>query len=420
MSVTVTAPPVSARRDFGLLWAGQSLSLFGDQFMTLALPLMAVTMLGVSPAQAALLPFALFAPFLLLGLPAGAFVDRLPRRLTMIVCDAVQIITFGAIALLAYAGLLTFPLLFCLVLVSGCAVVFFQVAYSSYLPSLFSGAADIHRGNTRLALSESTAKAVGPMAAGPVIATVGVVGAVVANTLGFAASVLSLLLIRHKEEAPQAARRERGWLRRDIADGLRFAARHPLIEPVITCGTVYVLFLSMVETSLVLYARNELHLSTFGIGIVVGAAAAGFPIGNLVSSRLVRGLGTERALVVAATISVTGIVAMPAFGSLGGLAGAAGLVAGSVLHGVGEGAFGPTAATQRHTQTPGELLGRVSSVQRFLIWGSIAVGSLLAAGATAVAGLSGALWIGALGTVLCLPALFRRGIRAAFTQAAAA
>lgn len=61
----------SARRDFGMLWAGQSLSLFGDQFVTLALPLLAVTVLHVSPARAALLPFALFVPFLILGLPPG-------------------------------------------------------------------------------------------------------------------------------------------------------------------------------------------------------------------------------------------------------------------------------------------------------------------------------------------------------------
>jgi hypothetical protein len=69
-----TAPPGdrSGRRDFRLLWTGQSLSLLGDQFMVVALPLLAVTTLGVSAAQAALLPFALKLPFLVLGLPAGA------------------------------------------------------------------------------------------------------------------------------------------------------------------------------------------------------------------------------------------------------------------------------------------------------------------------------------------------------------
>ncbi|MGN9844293.1 MFS transporter [Nonomuraea sp. H19] len=414
----MTAPPEAAgrtrptaRRDFGLLWAGQSLSLFGDQFMTLTLPLLAVTVLGASPAQAALLPFALFLPFLPLGLPAGAIVDRLPRRTVMLVCDGVQVIAFGAIWVSAVTGVLSFALLFALVLLSGCAVVFFQVAYTSYLPGLFPEPGELHRGNTRLALSESTAKAVGPMAAGPVIGVLGVAGALLANTISFAASFVTLVMIRHREAPPAVTVRERGWVRRDIAAGLRFVLRHPVLEPVLTCGTVYVLFLSMVETSLVLYCRNVLGLSPLWIGIVVGAAAAGYPIGNLASAFLIRRLGSSRALMLAATVSVLGIVAMPVLGTYGGL-GAAGLVIGSIVHCVGEGAFSPTSVTLRQTQTPPELLGRVSAVQRFLLWGAVAVGALLAAAATALGGLEAAVWIGALGTILCLPALMRRGIRA--------
>lgn len=414
-------------RDFGLLWAGQSLSLFGDQFMTLALPLLAVTVLGASPAQAALLPFALFLPFLPLGLPAGAIVDRLPRRTVMLVCDGVQVLAFGAIWVLAALGGLTFPLLFALILVSGCAVVFFQVAYTSYLPSLYGEAEALHRGNTRLALSESVAKALGPMAAGPVITALGLVGAIAANMVSFAASLASVALIRHREEgattpgsaAASGTGREPGWMRRDIAEGLRFALRHPILRPVLACGTVYVLFLSMVETSLVLYCRNILGLSPGWIGVVIGAAAAGYPIGNLLSTRLIRRLGSPRTLVLAASVSVLGIVAMPALGSLGGAPGAIGLVAGSIVHCVGEGAFGPTSITMRQVLTPAALLGRVGSVQRFLLWGAIALGSLLAAGATALGGLTAAVWIGALGTVLCLPALLQRGIRAAMTSAPA-
>ncbi|WP_204358329.1 MFS transporter [Streptosporangium sp. 'caverna'] len=413
----VAGPPganaPTARRDFGLLWAGQSLSLFGDQFMTLALPLLAVTVLEVSPAQAALLPFALFAPFLPLGLPAGAIVDRLSRRMTMLVCNGAQVLTFGTIWALAATGRLTFPLLFCLVLLSGCAVVFFQVAYTSYLPSLYGDPDNLHRGNARLALSESFSKALGPMSAGPVIAALGLVGALAANAVSFAASVASLALIRHREPALEATQRERGWLRRDIATGLKFALGHPMLQPILLCGTTYVLFLSMVETSLVLYCRNVLGLPAQWIGVVIGAAAAGYPIGNLLSTRLMRRFGTPRTLIAAASVSVLGIVSMPALGSLGGAAGTAGLVAGSIVHCVGEGAFNPTSLTLRQTQTPADLLGRVGSVQRFLLWGAIALGSLFTAGVTALAGLSTAVWIGALGTILCLPALLRRGIRTA-------
>lgn len=403
----------NARRDFGLLWAGQTTSLFGDQFMVLALPLLAVTVLGASPAQAALLPFALFFPFLVLGLPAGAIVERLRRRATMSVCNSLQVLAFGAIWLLAATDILTFPLLFGLVLLSGCAVVFFQVAYTSYLPTLYHDPRALHLGNSRLALSESTSKTIGPMMAGPLIQGIGVIGAIAVDAVTFIASVVSLMLIRHQEPPRQITNRERGWIRRDIAVGLRFVGRHPMLQPIMLCGTTYVLFLSVIETSLVLYCRNVLGLTPNWIGAVIGAAAAGYPIGNLLSTGLASRMGLPRTLLISASISVIGIVAMPALGMLGGNAGAVGLVAGSIVHCIGEGAYGPASITLRQTETPGELLGRVGAVQRFLMWGAVAAGSLIAAGSTALFGLSSAVWIGALGTVLCIPVLLRRGVRTA-------
>jgi MFS family permease len=385
----------------------------GDQFMVLALPLLAVTVLGSSPAQAALLPFGLFFPFLVLGLPAGAIVERLPRRTTMLVCNGLQALAFGAIWLLAATDSLTFQLLFGLVLLSGCAVVFFQIAYTSYLPTLYRDPQALHRGNARLALSESTARTIGPMMAGPLIQGVGVIGAIAVDAVSFVASVVSLLLIRHREPPRQITERQRGWIRRDIAAGLRFVGSHSMLQPIMLCGTTYVLFLSAVETSLVLYCRNVLGLTPNWIGAVIGAAAAGYPIGNLLSTGLASRAGMPRTLLISASVSVVGIVAMPALGMLGGIAGAVGLVAGSIVHCIGEGAYGPASLTLRQTETPADLLGRVGAVQRFLMWGAVAAGSLLAAGSTALFGLSGAIWIGALGTGLCIPVLLRRGVRAA-------
>ncbi len=399
----------TARRDFGMLWAGQSLSLLGDQFMVIGLPLLAVTVLGVSAARAALLPFALFLPFLLLGLPAGAILDRLRRRPVLIACDSVQLASYLTIAVLATLHLLPFWLLMVLVGVCGCATVFFQVAYSSFLPTLFCEQRSLQRGNARLFFSESVSRSVGPMLAGPLIQLAGLVVGVFANVGTFAFSVLTLLGIRNREEPPRAPQREPGWLVRDMREGLRFVARHPLLAPVFACGCVYVLFLSMIDAILVLYCGQVLYLNAAATGLVVGAAALGFPVGNVASTRLADRLGMPRTLVLGASVSVTGIVLMAVAGSAGS---AVGLVAGSVLHGMGEGAFGPTSLTLRQTVSPAGLLGRVNSVQRFLLWGTVPVGALVASVSITLVGLRGAIWIGALGTVLCLPLLLRRGILA--------
>jgi MFS family permease len=397
----------SARRDFGLLWVSQSVTVLGDQFLVLALPLLAVGILGATAAEAALLPFALFAPYLVIGLPAGAIVDRLPRRTAMLACDAIQAAVFSTVAVLALAGFLTLPLLLILVAVAGSAAVFYQVAYSSYLPELFSDLADIHRGNSRLFLSESLARTLGPIFAGPLIAALGIIAAIAVNAASFAASLAVTVAIRHRESSRRPSLRARGWLLADMRTGLRFVIEHDHLEPVISCGAVYVVFLSVLQASLVLYCRDVLRLEPVAIGLVVGAAAAGFPIGNLVSGRLMVRLGVSRTLVIGAIVSVLGLAIMPIAGSIGSVTG---LIAGSIIHGVGEGSFGPTSLTLRQTMAPTDLLGRVNAIQRFLIWGMIPVGSLVAFALIAVGGLPVAVWIGAVGTALCLPVLLRRGI----------
>ncbi|MGC5344790.1 MFS transporter [Streptomyces sp. DT171] len=403
-------------RDFRFLWAGQSLSLMGDQFMLIALPLLAVTVLGASLAQAALLPFALKLPFLVLGLPAGAMVDRLPKRPVLIVSEAVQLASCLVIAVLAVAHRLPFWSLMVLVGISGCANVFFQVAYTSYLPALIEDPRRLHQGNVRLQLSESVSRSLGPMAAGPMIALAGPAAAVLANAASFLISLLTLRSIRHREEPPRVTRRERGWLGREIREGITFIRHHAILQPVLLCGGVYVLFQSTVISIIVLYCKDVLHLPVAVIGLVVGVAALGYPIGNLLCGRLVDRFGQIRTIVLGASLSVLGFVIMPVAGSAGSVVG---LVVASMLHGVGEGSFGPTWLTLRQTLTPAGLLGRVNSVERFLLWGAVPLGSLLAASSIRLLDLSAALWIGSVGTALCLPVLMRRGVLAGLRRGAA-
>lgn len=408
----------SSERDFRILWAGQSLSLLGDNFMVLALPLLAVRALGWSESSAALLPFAMTLPFLLFGLPAGALVDRLRLRPLMIACDALQGLLFLVIAILGFLKLLPLWLLMILLGVIGVATLFFQVAYTSYLPELYSDPGLLQRGNARLFLSESVTRALGPALAGRIVALLGPVAAVAANSGSFAISVLSLLAIRTRPQAPRPVKqREPGWLYQDIKEGLKFVLAHPQIEPVLSCGACYVLFLSILEATLVLYCQMVLKLSTTETGIVIGAAALGYPLGNLASPQLIARLGIPKSLVAAACVSVCGLVLIPIAGGLGSTVG---LVSASILHGVGEGTFGPTSQTLRQLAAPKHLLGRVNSVQRFLLWGMAPIGSLLASLIVKLHGLTGAVLLGGLGTVLCLPLLLRRGIRAALLQRAEA
>lgn len=396
-------------RDFRFLWAGQSTSLFGDQFLKFVLPVLAVQLLGVSESKAILLTFSLSVPFLIIGLPAGAIVDRLPRRLTMIVCDGTQAVIYTLTAILAFYGALTFPLMMFFMLLAGSAFVFFQIASTSIIPEIFRTGRDMQRGNSRLFLSESVMETLGPMTAGPLVAAFGVVSALVINAVTFIGSLSAFLFIKAGDARPdsESDKKEKGWLYRDIREGLAFVISHPRIEPVVSCGVIYVLFARMIEVSLVLYCLNVLGLSAATAGVVVGIAAVGFPVGNILSPHALNRFGTARTLVFGAVVSIAGLIMIPVSGAAGNVAA---LLAASFVHGLGEGLFGPTALTLRQSETPVKLLGRMNSVQRFFMWGAIPLGSLLTAFFVSLVGLSGVLWIGGVGTSLCLPMLLRRGI----------
>jgi MFS family permease len=409
MSAAQPAASPSGRRDFALLWGGQSVSLLGDQCLVLALPLITVGVLHGSASEAALLQFALYVPFLVFGLPAGVLLEMFSRRTAMIVTNLLQAFAFGAVALLAAGGQLNFPVLFIAALLAGVAVVFFQVAYTSYTPCLFEDADDLHKANSRLALSDSLSRTLGPAIGGALLAVIGATGVVATDAISFALASFALTFVKTRDE-PEHDRSVARTMWREVAVGLRFVWNHPVVQPVMLCGTAYMFFLSALEASLVLYCREVLGLSTTMTGVVIGAAAAGYPIGNMLSRWAVRRVGVYRALAGSASLSVAGIIAMPALGSLGGLIGAGGLVLGSVLHSIGEGSYSPSSLTLRQLVTPQPLLKRVSAVQRFMLWGAVAAGGLLAAAMIALFSLRTAVWVGALGTATCIPLLLRRDV----------
>ncbi len=395
------------KRDFYFLWAGQSLNVLGDQILIVALPLFALSIPGVLESEAVLLRFAFFLPFLFLSLIAGALIDRLPLKRVMLVCDSIQASIFLLIVVLAWFKMLSLILLLGLVFISGCVLVFFQIAYSSYLPELFSSHNDIQNGNAKLFFSESSARALGPLLAGSLIALLGIMFTIFMNCLTFVISVLTLFAIRQKSEAPKRLNQSEQRLMSDIREGLLFIFRHNKLEPVITCGSVYVLFLSMVMSCLVIYCDRILNLSPVMIGIVVGSAAIGMSIGNLLAPKVVNRYGNSQTLILGAFISVSGIVGIPISGAFHS---PAFLIIAGIVHGIGEGFFSPTALTLRQTETPKQLLGRINSVQRCLLWGMIAVGSLLSSLVIHLWDISSALWLGGVGSILCLIPLLRRGI----------
>lgn len=148
-------------RDFRFLLSGAAASQLGSQVTLVALPLVAVVRLDAAPFQVGLLTAAETAAFLLVGLPAGAWVDRMRRLPVLIRADLVRCLAVGSVPVAAVAGVLTMVQLYVVALVTGLATVFFEVAHQSFVPQLLPRE-QLVAGNGGLEVVRSSAQVAGP------------------------------------------------------------------------------------------------------------------------------------------------------------------------------------------------------------------------------------------------------------------
>ncbi|MET8044595.1 MFS transporter [Micromonospora sp. NPDC005215] len=360
-------------RDFRLLWAGQAVSSIGSNVTTVALPLVAVAVLDAGTFQVAVLTAAAWLPWLLIGLPAGAWVDRLPRRSVMVVCDLFCALAFLSVPLAAVLGRLTVAHLLVVALGTGAARVFFETADQVYLPVLLRPE-QLPEGNAKLEATQTVSYVVGPGLAGLIAQLTGAVAALVLDAFTFLASAILLLRIRTVEPRVRRADQSRS-LRRDIAEGLRFVARDPYLRVLAVFGAASNIGLTGYQAVLVVFLVRELRLEPGLVGALVGVMSAGGIIGALLATTLGRRCGTARALLIAAAFTGPPALLIPlaapglglAWPALGGLLIGLGVAIGNVVKG-----------TFRQTYTPHHLLGRVTVSMHLLNYGTIPLAAVLA------------------------------------------
>lgn len=393
-------------RDFRLLWGGQAVSELGSQVTVLALPLVAVRVLHAGPFALGVLTALGTAAFLLVGLPAGAWVDRRERRRLMVLADVFRTLALASIPLAWAVGVLGLVQLDIVAFVVGCLTVLFDVAYQSYLPGLV-GRAHVVEANAKLTASAQVARVAGPSLAGALVQAVGAPVAIVLDAASFAVSVGSVAAIGAGAVPPATTTRRR--LRADIAEGLGFVLRHRLLRAIAATTATSNLFGSVVAAIDVLFLVRVLHLAPGAIGVVFAVGGVGGVAGALLASRLAERLGGARATLVGILCSGGALLmplSTPGWGALPFAAGLVLLGFGTVVYNVNQVSF-------RQRLCPDALLGRMNATMRFLVWGVLPLGAL-AGGAIATAiGLRATLWLGAGGelsavTWLLLSPLGRR------------
>ncbi len=393
----MTALAVARRGDFRRFWLGESISLLGSQVTTLALPLVAVTTLHTSDAGLGLVNAAVFAPFLVLPLLAGALIDRHRRRPVLIWSNLVRAAVLCLVPALAHAGMLSLPTLCLVAVVAGAATVFFDLAMHAYVPVLVDedGLVDA---NSRLYAGVSVAQVAGPALAGILVDRIGAPTALLVDAASFLVSVALLLSIRTPE--PPAAATARDRLTRSVRDGLAFTVRHPYLRPCVVYAGTYNLCWMALQTAFLLYAVRTLHFSATRIGVILGVAALGAIAGSVLAAPLARRAGPGPAIVAATALACAGPALVPAAGGT-----VAALIVAFLIGDLGSAIANVHMATLRQRLTPAAMMGRVTATYRLISWGTMPVGALAGGALTGLVGGRATLAVTAAGFVVAFAAV---------------
>lgn len=382
-------------RDFVQFWAGESVSLVGSQITALALPFMAVLVLGASPAQMGLLGALGFLPFLLVTLPAGAWIDRHRRRPVLIVANLGRAALLATIPLAALVGALRMELLYVIAFAVGVLTVAFEVAYLAYVPSLVSRGR-LTTANGRLLASASAAEMGGPGLAGVLISLIGAPLALAVDSVSYIVSALNLSGISRKEPPPPAEEPGRRDIVAEIREGLRVTFSNPLLRAVAGEAATYNGLYQMIEVLILLYFTRELGLDPATIGLLFATGAVGALIGSLVAGRLAGRFGVGRVLTTSMVIGCAAPLLLP-------LAGGPQLVSIAIigisffLGGFGVAVSNVHVVSIRQAATPDRLLGRMNASYRTVVWGVIPLGAVVGGVLGELVGLRTTLVIAAVG-----------------------
>lgn len=396
--------------DFRQLFLADSLSGIGSEFSYLALTLLAVLTLHATPLEVGALQAAATLAFLLIGLPAGAWVDRLAKKPMLLRADLMRAVLFGSIPLAAALDALTLPHLMAVALLAGVATVLFDIAHYAYLPAVVAKA-DLTEANGLFAATHSVAHVTGPGLTGLVVKVLGAPVAVLVDAITYLASYLFVRRI----EAPEPARAdpEQRHLRREVAEGMRFLLATPTLRRIALSTAGFNFMGSMEGAVTVLFLARTVGVDAGVIGLLFTVSGAGGVVGALLARRMTVRFGMAFGLRVLPLITTPLTLLIPLTDRGWRLAlfciGFGALSFGVAVFNVAQNSY-------RQAVVPPQLLGRVSASLRFLSWGSMPIAAIVGGALASAIGPRNTLWIACSGFVLVVLLLLR--VSAAEVEAA--
>lgn len=374
-------------RNFALFWSGETISGFGSAITTVLLPLVAVTTLHASALMVTLVTAADWLPWLLIGLPAGTWVDRWPRRRVLVVADLTSAAVMLALPLASWAGVLSVGTLLVGVLVAGTSTVFFTLAVNAYLPHLVTPG-DRLEGNSKLQTSATTAQIAGPGLGGILAQSVSAVSGLLLDALTFGVSAACLLSLRTTPE-PRPTTADRPGMIDQLREGVVYFRREGFMLPMLAvAASMNVAMLGVFALRILFLVRTE-GASAATVGVLISLGSLGGLLGAVCAAPCVRRFGSARTYLVTTILTAPFMLLLPASGAGWWLASFA---IGSFVVTAGATMAGVITVTFRSNYVPPHLLGRVTALTRFVVSGTIPLGATAAGLLATLAGVHPALW----------------------------
>jgi MFS family permease len=385
--------------DFLKYWVSQTASRLGTQVAELVLPLAAIILLDASPAELGVVNALAFAPYLLLTLAAGVWIDRSRKRGLLVLSELGRVVVLAIIPLIVLFGSVALWHLFVVAFLMGVCAVLFDVSGTAYLPSLVDRD-QLLDGNSKLQATIVVTGSGGPAVAGLLVQLVTPPAALVMSAVSSLVSLFCLRGIKRQEDLPRP--RERHALR-EIGESLRFIAHDRNLRFLtIRSGVVNMCFLAR-NTMLPLFVLQTLGLGASALGFVLGFGAIGALIGSMLSKRLALRLGPGRVIVVGYGVASAVQLLLPM--AMGPSWLALTIMLSMFFIGGTFMTIGNTnVATLQQMLIPRDQMGRVVAAMRTVTWGSQPAGALIGGALGALIGIRETLFVIAI--AFCLSALW--------------
>ncbi|MCY9529916.1 MFS transporter [Paenibacillus alvei] len=357
---------------FRQLWIGQTISVLGSQISYIAIPLIAVILLDANAFQMGLLTASSTAPYFLIGLFAGVWIDRIKRVPILINMNLITAFFLLLIPLFNWLNVMNIWILCAISFFTASCSMVFQFAYTSVLPSIINKN-DLTEGNSKLEISRAMTQFVGPSIAGVIIHVLSAPISLFINIITYLVSIFFFKRINIDEKEPTTTK---NTILKQIRQGFHHIFTNPFLRTISLSTAILNFSRCAFDAVYMLYVVTVFSIDASILGIIFGVGSLGALLGAFTANKLVKKIGTGNTILISTVIVGVGFLIV-AIVTKYIIVNIAILSISQFFISMGNTVFFISQVSIRQAVTPNEIMGRVNATQVFISRGAVPIGALL-------------------------------------------